>query len=294
MTSDHARTSLGQVERLMLELVLQGEGEAGMAAAHHLSAGGARVRARLALHTGRALGRPESESIAIAAACELLHNASLVHDDLQDRDEQRRGQVAVWRRYGDAVAICVGDLMLSAAYAALGAVGASAAQLSVRMHRRIGEVIHGQCADLALQGGVKTSLENYERVASAKSAPLLILPLEMALTLAGRDEAVATATAAGSLFAIGYQIADDLEDASHDAMHQELNIVSVLTASGETDPHLRARELAICRFRQAHAAAVTLPSGSGELLAAQASERIDRLTQAYERVDRLIRLAELA
>ncbi len=280
MYSTDARSSLGQVEQLMLELVLQGTGDAGKAAAHHLSAGGARVRARLALHAGRALGRPESEAIAIAAACELLHNASLVHDDLQDRDEQRRGQDAVWRKYGDAVAICVGDLLLSAAYGALGAAGAGAASLSVRMHRRIAEVIHGQCADLALQGGAKTTLENYERVASAKSAPLLVLPLELALTLAGRDDAVAAATAAGSLFAIGYQIADDLEDASQDAMHQELNIVSVLAASGEAEPHERARELAIRRFRQAHAAAAALPSGSGELLAAQASQRVERLSRA--------------
>ncbi len=279
MTNDHARTSLGQVERMMLELVLDGRGDAGMAAAHHLSAGGARVRARLALHAGRALGRPEAESIAIAAACELLHNASLVHDDLQDRDELRRGQEAVWRRYGDAVAICVGDLLLSAAYGALAAAGASAGVLLAKMHRRTAEVIRGQCSDLALQGVAATTLENYERVASAKSAPLLVLPLELALTVAGRDEAVSVATAAGSLFAVGYQIADDLDDASQDAKHQELNIVSVLAACGDRAPHQRARELAISRFRQAHAAAAALPSGSGELLAAQASERVDRLTQ---------------
>ena len=294
MTSDHANSSLGQVDQLMLELVLQGTGEAGMAAAHHLAAGGSRVRARLALHAGRALGRPEAETIAIAAACELLHNASLVHDDLQDRDEQRRGDVAVWRRYGDAVAICVGDLLLSAAYGALGAVGASAGQLAVRMHRRIGEVIRGQCADLALKGGVETTMDNYERVASAKSAPLLVLPLEMALTLAGREDAVASAAAAGSLFAIGYQIADDLEDASQDVLHQELNLVSVLAASGDVAPHQRARELAIRRFRQARAAAAMLPSGSGELLAAQACERADRLSLVSEQVERLTRVAELA
>lgn len=279
MINDHARISLGQVERLMLELVLQGTGEAGMAAAQHLSAGGARVRARLALHAGRALGRPEAECIAIAAACELLHNASLVHDDLQDRDEQRRGQDAVWRRYGDAVAICVGDLLLSAAYGALGSTGACAAMLSMRMHRRIAEVIHGQCADLALQGAAKTTLENYERVASAKSAPLLVLPLELALMLASRDEAVTAAATAGSLFAIGYQIADDLDDAGPDAMHQELNIVSVLAASGVAAPQQHARELAIGRFQQAQAAAASLPSGSGELLAAQAGERVVRLSQ---------------
>lgn len=282
MYSDHARTSLNQVEEFMFELLQQGSGVASSAATYHVSAGGARIRARLALHAGRALGRPETESVAIAAACELLHNATLVHDDLQDRDEMRRGQIAVWRKYGDAMAICVGDLLLSAAYGALGAAGASTARLSVRMHRRIAEVIHGQCADLALQHGANTSLENYERVASGKSAPLLVLPLELALTLAGKEESVAAAAAAGSLFAIGYQVADDLQDAVQDAAHQELNIVSVLAASGEAQPRQRARELAILRFRQAHAAALRLPSGSGELLSTQATQRADELARELE------------
>lgn len=266
----------------MLELVVQGTGEADQAAAHHLSAGGARVRARLALHAGHALGRPESECIAIAAACELVHNASLVHDDLQDRDSQRRGQAAVWHRYGDAVAICVGDLLLSAAYGALGATGAAAAQLAGRMHRRVAEVIGGQCRDLALQGGAGTGLANYERIASAKSAPLLVLPLEMALTLAGRHEAVAAAAAAGALFAIGYQVADDLQDADQDARSGELNIVSLLTATGELAPRERARELAVLRFRQACAAAALLPCGAGALLAGQAAERAERLAPVPE------------
>ena len=282
MYSDNARSSLVQVERLMLELVVQDTGDAGMAAAHHLSAGGARIRARLALHAGRALGRPESECIAVAAACELLHNASLVHDDLQDRDKRRRGQAAVWHRHGDAVAICVGDLLLSAAYGALGRAGNEAAALSMRMHRRVGDVIRGQCSDLAWQGGANPSLENYERIASGKSAPLLVLPLELALTLAGRSDAVLAAAAAGSLFAIGYQIADDLQDADQDAASQELNIVSVLASAGETAPVDRARDLAILRFQQAHAAASALPSGSGALLAMQAADRGDRLSRVME------------
>ena len=282
MYSDNARSSLVQVERLMLELVVQDTGDAGMAAAHHLSAGGARIRARLALHAGRALGRPESECIAVAAACELLHNASLVHDDLQDRDKRRRGQAAVWHRHGDAVAICVGDLLLSAAYGALGRAGTEAAALSMRMHRRVGDVIRGQCSDLAWQGGANPSLENYERIASGKSAPLLVLPLELALTLAGRSDAVLAAAAAGSLFAIGYQIADDLQDADQDAASQELNIVSVLATAGETAPVDRARDLAILRFQQAHAAASALPSGSGALLAMQAADRGDRLSRVLE------------
>jgi len=208
MVSKDATNDIGQVEQRMLELVRQSTGDAADAATYHLSAGGSRVRARLALHASAALGRPAHESIAVAAACELLHNASLVHDDLQDRDTERRGCEAVWRRYDDAIAVCTGDLMLSAAYAALADTGTAAASLMARMHRRVATVIRGQCEDLSLQGGTLESQAAYERVACGKSAPLLVLPLELALALAGRYGAIGTAERAGSLFAIGYQVAD--------------------------------------------------------------------------------------
>ncbi len=280
MYSFGATSSIKQVEQRMHELVSQGTGEAGKAAAHHLSAGGSRVRAHLALHASQSLQRSGREAIAVAAACELLHNASLVHDDLQDRDTHRRGQEAVWRRFGDAVAICAGDLLLSAAYGALAGTGTKAAALIARMHQRVGTVIGGQCDDLALQGGLPSSLRSYEHVASGKSAPLLILPLELALALAGREDAIATAVEACTLFAIGYQVADDLEDVERDALNEELNVVAVLAAAGEEDPQQYARDLAIRRFRQAHAAADALPMGCGGLLAAQALHRASSLSDA--------------
>lgn len=273
MVSNDATPSIRQVEQRMLELVFPDMGEAASAAAQHLSAGGSRVRARLALHAGRALGLSPRDTIAIAAACELLHNASLVHDDLQDRDAQRRGQDAVWRRHGDAVAICTGDLLLSAAYGALAGTGAAAGSLIARMHRRVGAVIRGQCEDLALQGGRLGALPAYEQVASGKSAPLLILPLELALVLAGRYDAINIAEDAGTRFAIGYQVADDLDDVERDALNEELNIVAVLAAAGEAQPRQAARELAIRRFDEARAAAAALPGGSGGLLVEQSLKR---------------------
>ena len=282
MYSDHATANIKQVEQHMLDLVLQGTGEAGQAAAYHLSAGGSRVRALLALDAARDLALRDDHAVAIAAACELLHNASLVQDDLQDRDVERRGLDAVWRRYGDAAAICVGDLLLSTAYAALAGTGPSTAPLIARMHQRVAAVIRGQCDDIALQGSTLASLETYEAVASAKSGPLLILPLELALALAGRDDAIGTAVDAGSFFAIGYQIVDDLQDLERDALNEELNIVAVLAAAGEAQPHACARALAVRRFRQAQAAAEALPSGCGRLLAAQAMQRCERLLLALE------------
>lgn len=280
MHSDDATPNIQQVEQCMLDLVRQGTGEAGNAAAYHLSAGGSRVRARLALHAARALALRDEDAIAIAAACELLHNASLVHDDLQDGDATRRGTDAVWRRYGDAAAICVGDLMLSAAYAALAATGPAAGRLVARMHQRVAAVIRGQCEDIALQGGTLASLETYEAVAQAKSGPLLILPIELALALAGHDAAIADAARAGALFAVGYQMADDLEDVERDALNEELNIVAVLAAAGEPQAQDRARDLAVSRFHQAHAAASALPRGCGALLAEQARRRAAALAAA--------------
>lgn len=273
MQGENITITLMHVEQRMSALVHLHPGEAAQAVAQHLSAGGSRVRARLALHACRALRVHEPAAVAIAAACELLHNASLVHDDLQDRDAQRRGRDAVWRSHGDATAICAGDLLLSAAYAALADTGPAAASLLAAMHARVSAVIRGQCDDLALQGGTLACLHTYERVAAAKSGPLLVLPLELALRSAGQAAAVDDAERAGTLFAVGYQAADDLDDVERDAVNEELNVVAVLAASGHADPFVAARELAIDRYRQSAAIALRLPGGCGALLAEQATRR---------------------
>jgi geranylgeranyl pyrophosphate synthase len=274
MHSPDLEGALQQVEQRMQVLAREDSGRAGAAAVAHLQSGGSRVRARLALHAALALGRPDTEAVAIAAACELLHNASLVHDDLQDRDPFRRGQPAVWRTHGDAAAICIGDLLLSAAYAALADCGASAAGLIAHTHRRVGAVIRGQCADLTLKGRADVSLATYEAVAADKSGPLLSLPLELALLLAGGEQYLARAIGAAERFAVAYQMTDDLEDVERDALNEELNVVAVLAAAGEPAPLQAAARLAQQRFAEARDAALTLPAGAGQLLADLAEQRM--------------------
>ena len=97
----------------------QSQSSAQLAAIYHLRSGGRRVRARLAIQACSALGLSEDDALCIAAVVELLHNASLIHDDLQDQEKLRHGCVTVWTKFGTNVAICTGDLMLSAAYGAL-------------------------------------------------------------------------------------------------------------------------------------------------------------------------------
>jgi len=280
MYSYDATVPLAQVERHMRELVQLHPGQAADAVLGHLEAGGFRMRARLALHACCALAVPSDAATAIAAACELLHNASLVHDDLQDRDAERRGRQAVWRSYGDEIAICAGDLLLSAAYASLVGAGQASAALTMAMHARISAVIHGQVADLALQGGDLACIETYRKVAAAKSGPLLILPLDLALRVSGRVDAIDLAESAGTLFAIGYQMADDLDDVEKDAISMGLNIVAVLTAQGNPQPSAVARGMAIDSYRRCAAVAAHLPLDSGALLAMQAEQRADVLAGA--------------
>ncbi|MCG6118582.1 MAG: polyprenyl synthetase family protein [Aquimonas sp.] len=261
----------------MRQLVGAGQGQAGDIAAEHLGAGGGRVRAKLALAASQALGLPQDAAVAVAAACELLHNASLVHDDLQDRDALRRGRMAVWQEHGDAAAICVGDLLLSAAYASLAACGYATPALLLRVHERVGAVIRGQSSDLSLRGRSDTSLARYEEVAAGKSGPLLSLPVELALLLADEGDHLTSAVVAGERFAVGYQMTDDLDDVQRDALNEELNVVAVLAARGERAPLQVARELALGHFREARIAALTLPRGAGQLLADYARQRSDAL-----------------
>jgi geranylgeranyl pyrophosphate synthase len=266
-----------QLEHKMLELVganvdLAHEGTpsgAALAAAYHLGSGGQRVRGRLALSSGLALGLSKRDALCIAAAAELLHNASLVHDDLQDCDAERHGQPAVWLKFGANVAVCTGDLMLSAAYAAL--CGVEKVQLLPALlalvHERVASAIAGQCADLNAAASAVEDAVAYQRIAVAKSGALLGLPLELALVASGHSAQAAHARAAAQAFSVGYQIVDDLADVALDSQTGALNIVFVLRQAGLGDgAQAQARQCGLEHLDRAIAMANELPRESGALL----------------------------
>jgi geranylgeranyl pyrophosphate synthase len=266
-----------QLEHKMLEFVSANASHAhqaspsgaAQAAAYHLASGGQRVRARLALSAGLALGLCKPDVLCLAAAAELLHNASLVHDDLQDRDVLRHGQQAVWVKFGANVAICAGDLMLSAAYAALygmSEVRAVPALLAL-MHKRVASAITGQCADFGRAVSAVDDLVAYKRIALAKSGALLSLPLELVLLASGHTAWAEQACQAGEAFSVGYQVVDDLADVQRDSESGALNIVIVLQHAGFGDQaRTRARQFGLEHLDRAMALANQLPLESGALL----------------------------
>jgi geranylgeranyl pyrophosphate synthase len=239
------------------------------AARYHLASGGKRVRAQLGQHAARALGVSAADGARIGAVAELIHNASLVYDDLQDRDRLRRGADAVWVRFGPDVALCTGALLLSAAYGALAGLSQPerVAQLVALTHRRTAHLIHGQTADLSSSAGEMTTAD-YEQIATDKSGVLFALPLELACVYAGEPELSDRARRAANQFAVGYQIADDLDDLSVDSAAERLNYVSLLRrVHDERTAVAFAKRRSLALLDEAGELARSLPRGAGELLA---------------------------
>ncbi len=258
-----------QLERTMLKLVGTNGSDAALAAAYHLGGGGQRVRGRLALSAGLALGLLNTDALCIAATAELLHNASLVHDDLQDGDTLRHGQPAVWVKFGANVAVCTGDLLLSAAYAGLCGVTKlhKLPALLALLHERVSSAIAGQCADLGNATGAVGDLAAYKRIALAKSGALLSLPLELALLASGRGVWAAHARDAAEAFSVGYQVVDDLADTERDSQSGALNIFCVLQSTGSrAGACSTARQFGLEHLDRAIALASELPCESGALL----------------------------
>lgn len=288
MDSVDAMDLLELVEQRMLELVDPHGGknsrgsDTAKAAVYHLASGGQRVRARLALFSGKALGLTDADAVCIATCAELLHNASLIHDDLQDHEQYRRGVETVCAAYGNHIAICTGDLLLSAAYAALSSF--STPRLLPRMislvHARTSVVISGQCAALTPTGNADADMALYEKIAAEKSGSLLSLPIELALIAACKYTWLHEARRAAEHFAVGYQIVDDMQDVAQDADSHAVNSVLVLKASEQGNlerAHSKAREYCLHHLSRAISEGGSLPDGSGDLLQELAQKLRDRL-----------------
>ncbi len=182
----------------------------------HLATGGKRLRARLALAAAQALGASVESAVPWAAACELLHNATLVHDDLQDGDELRRGHPTTWVRHGMPSAINAGDLLLVLPTLAIEKVPASD---SVRWHlsRALAfdatRVIRGQVAEFEMTRLKNPTLAGYNAAIEGKTSPLFELPVVGAAMIAGRsvEESRALGLPFNTLGTL-FQIQDDTLD----------------------------------------------------------------------------------
>ncbi|WP_027882380.1 polyprenyl synthetase family protein [Meiothermus rufus] len=175
-----------------------------------VTAGGKRVRPRLVFLASQALGGVPG-AMELALAVELLHSASLLHDDLIDDAETRRGKEAAFRKYGNAVSVLSGDYLLSRLMALLAQTGRmELVAMFAEAARELSEaeVLQFQAAALG-----EHSLENYERIIDGKTASVMRLACEGAAVLGEAPPREREALARfGQLYGQAFQMRDDYLD----------------------------------------------------------------------------------
>ena len=184
---------------------------------YSLLAGGKRLRPVLLLAAYSLLEADLTPALPFAAALEMVHTYSLIHDDLpaMDNDDLRRGKPTCHKVYGEGMAVLAGDGLLSLAFEIMSQSAhprafAALGELALRCGTR--GMVAGQCADLiAEETGGDPELLCYIHL--HKTADLLIAPVVMGLTLAGAEESmIATGRDYGKKLGMAFQIIDDILD----------------------------------------------------------------------------------
>ncbi|MGB1846432.1 MAG: polyprenyl synthetase family protein [Pseudohongiellaceae bacterium] len=246
---------------------------------YHYRTPGSEARATLCLSASLALGLNTETAARLAASVETLHNASLIQDDLQDRDELRRGKTAIWKQFGPDVAINATDLLIATAFElAASASSGSAHRLVSTMSRAIARTLQGQTKDLDASRDL--NVDQAIAVAKEKSGPLFSLSLELPLVLSGHFYFLSMAREAGAAFGIGYQIFDDMHDRARDRESGNFSNLALLAGSSGDSGLLSmesAEDLAHHYLQEAASGAAALPDGCGALLADKCTELLSEL-----------------
>lgn len=173
---------------------------------------GKAVRPGLVLLAAEAVGAAAEDALPGAVAVELVHNFSLVHDDLIDRDAERRHRPTVWSVWGDATATLVGDALLALAHEILDESAAPRrAEASRVLSRATRELIHGQVLDISFETRSDVTLDEVLRMAAGKTGALLAASAEIGVLLGGADaRTVAALRQYGAEVGLAFQLVDDL------------------------------------------------------------------------------------
>ena len=176
---------------------------------------GKRLRPAVCLLTCAALCGDVAPAVGVAAAIELLHNFSLVHDDIQDQSPTRRHRPSVWALWGTAQAINVGDALFASSMLAIAEDAALPPDRCVEAVRLLGRtsvlLVEGQYLDLALQAAPLVTLDEYEAMVGRKTAALFATSAELGAVCAGAGPVAAAAYAAfGRALGFAFQYQDDV------------------------------------------------------------------------------------
>lgn len=180
------------------------------ASTHLIKAGGKRLRPALVLVTSRAGEAGRNETDLAAAAVELLHLASLYHDDVIDETKMRRGAPSVHSKWGNEVAILAGDFLFASGSLLGARAGADAPAI---LARALADVCEGQIAETERVGDPSRSASQYVETIKRKTAALFRAACELGATTSGASSEVRERVIDfGENLGLAFQMVDDLLD----------------------------------------------------------------------------------
>ena len=179
-----------------------------------LAAGGKRVRPQLAMIANQMFGGNDEDVLPAALALEVFHNFTLLHDDVMDKADVRRGRPTVHVKWNENTAILSGDQMLIEAYKLLAGIPADKLPRVLQLFNKMAtEICEGQQYDVDFESQEHVTIEEYLKMIRLKTSVLLANALQTGAYIAGADE-----QAQGDLYEFGiniglaFQIQDDILD----------------------------------------------------------------------------------
>ena len=184
-----------------------------------LANGGKMLRPMLSLLVSKACGDLDEEGIRIAAASELLHNATLLHDDVLDDGRCRRGAPTVFSTLGAKPSVLIGDFWLVKTMTTVLHCGKHFSEVSDLFSKTEQDLVEGELLQMAKAGSGDTSEDDYMRIIYLKTASLFQTICSAAALAAEAPAALARAVAEyGRMLGLAFQIKDDILDYEGDAI----------------------------------------------------------------------------
>src|SRR4051794_39088413 len=178
---------------------------------HLISSGGKRLRPMLTLATAQLSGYRGEGHVRLAASVEFMHTATLLHDDVVDESDMRRGRIAARVKWGNEASVLVGDFLLGQAFKMMVEVGSLRA-LDI-LSSAAAVIAEGEVMQLAAAKNTETNEDEYLAVIRAKTAELFAAACEVGPVIAERPKAEAAACRSyGMNLGIAFQLVDDALD----------------------------------------------------------------------------------
>lgn len=206
---------MGAVNRIILDKAVSDVDMIPELAHHLINSGGKRLRPMLTIAAAKLSGYTGEHHIRLAAAVEFMHTATLLHDDVVDESDWRRGKKAARKIWGNQASVLVGDFLLGQAFRMMVDVGSLPA-LKI-LSNAAAVIAEGEVMQLAAAKQTSTTEDAYLAIIDAKTAALFSAAAEVGGAIAGRPaEELAALKSYGKTLGIAFQLVDDALDYAGD------------------------------------------------------------------------------